>query len=91
MKKKPVKSRKSQSQTLKVKKLKNDQGVLKLPVVTDPATRSEIIDSIFRAFYLKKMKYTHRLVYDHPSVPRSMNNADLDDTEGGVQGLSEEN
>ena len=59
-----------------------------MPFVKNEALKTEIIDSIFRAFYLKKMKYTHRLVYDHPDVPKSMNNAAF---EGEVQTLSEEN
>ena len=39
------------------------------------------------------MQYTHRLVYDHPEVPRTMNNAKFDEaeTDGGVQILSEAN
>ena len=37
------------------------------------------------------MHYSDRLVYDHPEVPRKMNDARFDETEDGVQSLSEAN
>ena len=52
--------------------------------IEDPAIRERILDSIARAFFVKKMSYTHKLVYDLASVPETMNDAALDCEKGGV-------
>ena len=49
-----------------------------MALINNSETQKEISDSISRAFYAKKMIYSHELVYDLASVKREMNNAKLE-------------
>jgi hypothetical protein len=68
---------------------KRKKPIFKLPkLVDDPLINDDITDSFRRAFWVKEMNYTTKLVFDDDGCPESMNNAIY---EPRVQTLIKEN